>query len=292
MDSVPGVKGSHNVSARLAWESQAPWSFRTVWFDEKLGDWQAKRKRMTGVCLNCHGSKFVNMYMLNADLTNLQYNEIRRAFVYWNKKYTKEGIVDRIKMGDKFYSNPVINGWDEKPEHLMYDSWHHEGRRFRHGAEMMGADYTNWHGVWELQHNLMEMIEYGAEHGDAEAKAIADNNSPTKFMTYKIYDVPGNEWGISVEKYRTPVLYKIIPNYWEKVKANVEAAYKGGMLSKDQWDLWMERYNNRDHYLGTKYPESKIFKDYKERFKKDMKNLKEKAIGLKLPTPAPFTELH
>ncbi len=292
MDSVPGVKGSHNVSSRLAWESQAPWSFRTVWFDEKLGDWQAKRKRMTGVCLNCHGSKFVNMYMLNADLTNLQYNEIRRAFVYWNKKYTKEGIVDRIKMGDKFYSNPVINGWDEKPEHLMYDSWHHEGRRFRHGAEMMGADYTNWHGVWELQHNLMEMIEYGAEHGDAEAKAIADNNSPTKFMTYKIYDVPGNEWGISVEKYRTPVLYKIIPNYWEKVKANVEAAYKGGMLSKDQWDLWMERYNNRDHYLGTKYPESKIFKDYKVRLKKDMKNLKEKAIGLKLPTPAPFTELH
>jgi len=292
MDSVPGVKGSHNVSARLAWESQAPWSFRSVWFDEKLGDWQAKRKRMTGVCLNCHGSKFVNMYMLNADLVNLQYNEIRRSFVYWNKKYTKEGIVDRIKLGDKFYSNPVINGWDEKPEHLMYNSWHHEGRRFRMGAEMMGADYTNWHGLWELQHNMMEMIEYGANHGDAEAKAIADNNSPTKFMTYKIYDVPGNEWGISVEKYRTPVLYKIIPNYWQKVKANVEAAYKDGMLSKDQWDLWMERYNNRDHYLGNKYPESKIFKDYRERFKKDMKNLKGKAIGLKLPSPAPYTELH
>ncbi len=292
MDAVPGVKGTHNVSARLAWESQAPWSYRTVWFDEKLGDWQAKRKRMEGVCLNCHGKSFVDMYLLQADLVNLQYNEIRRSFVYWNKKYTKEGIVDRIKLDDKFYSNPVINGWDEKPEHLMYNAWHHEGRRFRHGAEMMGADYTNWHGLWELQHDLMEMIEYGANHGDAEAKAIADNNSPTKFMTYKIYDIPGNEWGIGTEKNRIPVLYKIIPDYWEKVKANVEEAVNQGLLSKEQWTIWIERYNNKDHYLGTKYPPHAVFEAYKARNKKDLGELKKQAIKLKLPSPAPYTEIH
>ena len=292
MDAAPGVKATHNVSARLAWESQAPWSFRTVWFQEKLGDWKAKRKRMTSVCLNCHAREFVDMYMLIADLTNLQYNEIRRQFVYWNKKYTKEGIIKRTKLNGKFYSNPVINGWDEKPEHIMYDSWHHEGRRFRHGAEMMGADYTNWHGVWELQHNLMEMIEYGARHGDEEAKKLFENTSPTKYMTYKIYDIPGNEWGISTEKYKTPVLYKLIPDYWEKVKANVEYAYKQGLLTKAQWDLWMERYKNKDHYLGTKYPANPIFKAYKERLKKDMATLKKQGIKLNLPSKTPYEEIH
>lgn len=292
MDAVPGVKGTHNVSARLAWESQAPWSFRTVWFEEKLGDWQAKRKRMEGVCLNCHAKRFVDMYLLQADLNNLQYNELRRAFVYWNKKYTASGIVHQLKLGDKFYSDPVINGWDEKPEHIMYDSWHHEGRRYRHGAEMMGADYTNWHGIWELQHNLQEMIEYGAERGDAEAKAIFNSTSPTKFMTYKIYDIPGNEWGISTENNRTPVLYKLIPNYWEKVKANVEEAVKQGLLSKEQWALWMERYNNKDHYLGTKYPPNPVFEAYKERLKKDGAAMKKQVIDLKLPSPAPYDDVH
>ncbi|NIA19562.1 MAG: cytochrome C, partial [Xanthomonadaceae bacterium] len=109
---------------------------------------------------------------------------------------------------------------------------------------------------------------------------------------YKIYDIPGNEWGIGTEKNRIPVLYKIIPDYWEKVKANVEAAYKGGMLSKDQWNLWMERYNNKDHYLGTKYPPHSVFEAYKERFKKDMGELKRQAIKLKLPSAAPYDEVH
>jgi len=292
MDAAPGVKSTHNVSERLAWESQAPWSFRTVWFEEKLGDWKAKRKRMKAVCLNCHAKGFVDMYMLIADLSNLQYNELRRKFTYWTKKYTKEGIIHRIELNGKFYSNPVINGWDEKPEHIMYDSWHHEGRRFRHGAEMMGADYTNWHGIWELQHNLMEVIEYGATHGDEEAKKIFENTSPTKFMTYKIYDIPGNEWGIGTEKYKTPVLYKLIPDYWEKVKANVEYAYKQGLLSEDQWNLWMERYKNRDHYLGTKYPEHPVFKAYKERLKKDKATLVKEGIKLNLPSKAPYDEIH
>ena len=292
MDAVPGVKGTHNVSARLAWESQAPWSYRTVWFEEKLGDWKAKRKRMENVCLSCHAKSFTDIYMLTADLVNLQYNEIRRIFVYWNKKYTKAGLISRTELDGKFYSKDFINGWDEEPEVLMYETWHHEGRRFRHGSEMMGADYTQWHGVWEMQHKLQEMINWGAEHGDEEAKAMAENNSPTKYTPYKIYDFPGNEWGIGTEKYRTPVLYKIIPDYWDKVKANVEEAFNHGLLTKEQWDIWMERYNNRDHYLGTKYPPHPIFEAYKARNKKDMSELKRQAIGLKLPSPTPYEDVH
>jgi hypothetical protein len=292
MDAAPGVKGTHNVSTRLAWESQAPWSFRTVWLEDKLGTWQDKRKRMEAVCLNCHASKFVKTYALISDLVNLQYNEIRRQFVYWNTKYTKEGLVHRTELNGKFYSKPFISGWDEEPEVLMYETWHHEGRRFRHGSEMMGADYTQWHGVWEMQHKLQKIINWGAEHGDEEAKQIAESTSPTKYMPYKIYDFPGNEWGIGTEKFRTPVLYKLIPNYWDKVKANVEAAYKQGMLTKEQWEMWLERYNNRDHYLGLKYPPHPVTEKYRADFKKDLDNLKKKAIGIKLPSPTPFSEVH
>jgi len=292
MDAVPGVAKTHNVSARLAWESQAPWSFRTVWFDEKLGDWQAKRKRMAGVCVNCHSRNFTDIYLLTADLVNLQYNEIRRSFVYWNKRYTAAGLVKRIQLGDKFYSNPVLNGWDEKPEVLMYETWHHEGRRFRHGSEMMGADYTQWHGIWEMQHKLQEMINWGAENGDEEARKIAESTSPTKFMPYKLYDFPGNEWGIGTERNRLPVLYQVIPDYWEKVKANVKEAVDQGLLTAAQWELWLERYNNRDHYLGTKYPPHPINEAYKARFEKDMAEQKRQAIDLKLPSPDAFSDVH
>ena len=291
MDGAPGVKPTHNVSARLAWESQAPWSFRTVWYKEKLGSWQVKRMRMKNICYNCHAKDFVDVYFLIADLANLQYNEVRRATIYWTVKMTKEGILKRIQYKGKYYSNPAINGWYAKPLHLMYNNWHHEGRRFRFGAEMMAADYTQWHGIWEMQHNLQEIINYAAEHGDQEAKQIEESTDPLKFFPYKIYDVPGNEWSIGVEKYRSPVAYKLVKNYWEMVKANVEAAYKAGFLSDDEWKLWMERYKNKDYYLGTKFPESKAYIEQKERLKKDGVSLK-KAIKLMLPSPTLFKAPH
>ena len=33
---------------------------------------------------------------------------------------------------------------------IFYELWHHEGRRARHGASMMGPDYTHWHGMYEV----------------------------------------------------------------------------------------------------------------------------------------------
>ncbi|MCK5914720.1 MAG: cytochrome C, partial [Deltaproteobacteria bacterium] len=149
-----------------------------------------------------------------------------------------------------------------------------------------------WHGVWEMQHKLQEMVNWGAEHGDEEAKVISESTSPTKYMPYKLYDFPGNEWGIGTEKNRTPVLYKLIPDYWEKIKANVEAATDAGLLTKAQLALWMKRYNNKEHYLGTKYPPHPIFEAYKARNKKDMDTLKKQGVNFKLPSPTPFDEVH
>lgn len=305
MDAVPGtnVKATHNVSERLAWEAQAPWSYRTVWFEEELGTWEEKADRMKAACYSCHSPSFIDDYILVYDLVNLQYNEIRRQFVYWIKKYQSLGLVKVLKDKvvatgkDKTFSATVINGgWYTEASELMYHGWHHEGRRFRMGAAMGAADYVQWHGIWELQHNLIKMITFGAEHGVEEAKKIYDSTSPAKFFTYKLYDWPGSLFSVvTAEQFDVPALYQIIPDYWEKVKANVEQAYKKGFLSKKAWNLWMERYNNLDKYLGKEFPPHPIFEAYKERKNKEL-NLKDpktplsKAIKIGLPSPTPFAD--
>jgi hypothetical protein len=282
MDGNETQPMTHNVSARLAWESQAPWSYRTVWDAEHLGSWEQKRERMEAICKSCHAPDFVETYLLTADLVNLQYNEIRRTFVYWTKKLTENGTIDRLELEGKFYSNPVLNGWDEKPEELMYYAWHHEGRRFRHGAEMMGADFTQWHGIWELQEDLVELITWAAEQGDQEAKMWVESNDPTKFQLYPLYDIPGNAWGIGVKTNTTPFVYNF-PDYWERVYRNVKTAYENGLLSKEQWQFWLDRYENRDHYLGTRYEADSTFAFYKERNRLDMEAFKQQVVKMTLP---------
>ncbi|ADD67790.1 hypothetical protein Dacet_1014 [Denitrovibrio acetiphilus DSM 12809] len=306
MDAVPGtsVKSTHNVSERLAWEAQAPWSYRTIWFEEELGTWEKKAERMKTVCKTCHAPTFIDEYILVYDLVNLQYNEIRRQFVYWTKKYESLGLIKVLKDKivatgeEKQFSNTVLNAsWYTAASELMYNSWHHEGRRFRMGSAMAAADYVQWHGIWELQHNLQAMIAWGAERGVEEAKKIYESDSPAKFFTYKLYDFPGSLFSIvTAEQFNVPALYKIIPDYWEKAKANVEQAYKKELITEDAWNLWMARYDNLDKYLGKEYPPHPIYDAYDKRRVKEL-NLNDpktplyKAVHIDLPSPSPADEL-
>ena len=40
--------------------------------------------------------------------------------------------------------------FDDKLDWIYWELWHHEGRRGRHGASMMGPDYAWWHGLYEV----------------------------------------------------------------------------------------------------------------------------------------------
>jgi hypothetical protein len=44
--------------------------------------------------------------------------------------------------------------FDEKIEWTYFELRHHEGRRARMGAAMMGPDYVQWHGFYEVAQNL------------------------------------------------------------------------------------------------------------------------------------------
>jgi hypothetical protein len=73
--------------------------------------------------------------------------------------------------------------FSNKIDWTWFELWHHEGRRARHGASMMGPDYTHWHGTYEIARNfytefipeLRELAERNLHSDDAEKKAAAEN---------------------------------------------------------------------------------------------------------------------
>ncbi len=73
--------------------------------------------------------------------------------------------------------------FDDKIEWTYFYLWHHEGRRARMGASMMGPDYTQWHGNFDLAERfymeivpeVQELIDEGRKHGKAAgAKRVED----------------------------------------------------------------------------------------------------------------------
>jgi hypothetical protein len=57
---------------------------------------------------------------------------------------------------------------------------------------MMGEDFAQWHGVWDLQRDLVEIIRYAAKHSLPEGEAWMSSDGPAKFWLYAFYDVPGS----------------------------------------------------------------------------------------------------
>lgn len=110
--------------------------------------WEQRRENMKGVCLNCHNDTYVdNFYKQFDDLVNL-YNE---KFAIPAKQFMDELEADGVL-------NPK-SPFEKEVQWIFYELWHHEGRRARHGASMMGPDYTHWHGMYEVgKHYYMKFL--------------------------------------------------------------------------------------------------------------------------------------
>lgn len=290
MDGTPTMPATHDVGERLAWETQSPWSNRTteVWGNGLT--WQAKRANMEKTCAQCHTPSFTKNYLLNGDLNVLQYNEIFRESRRWLTEMNKAGIILTPGVKDGLVALGVA-GYDEKPEEDNYHIWHHQGRLYRQGNLMMSPDFTQWHGIWELQRSLVEIIRYGAEHDLPEAKAWMKSDNPVKYWLYPFYDMPGSPWGIDTLAFRKspeftsriPMNRGDIPDYWDRAKGNVEAAYKNGLLSAEQWELWQKLYANLDKENGQIYALPPDFKTAVDGDKRDATAQTNQAIEFKLP---------
>ncbi len=69
----------------------------------------------------------------------------------------------------------ILTAWpvfDEEIEWAFYEFWHHEGRRARMGAMMMGPDYAWWHGFYDLKRTYQHIVEL-AEQARAAGHGFA-----------------------------------------------------------------------------------------------------------------------
>jgi hypothetical protein len=105
----------------------------------KVTTWQQRRDGMKGACLNCHNDTYVDNF----------YKQFDDLVVLYNDKFAKpaQQLMDDLTQDGAL--NPKAP-FEHEVQWVFWELWHHEGRRARHGASMMGPDYTHWHGMYEV----------------------------------------------------------------------------------------------------------------------------------------------
>jgi len=131
MSATKDLPLTHDVGARISWTLRPEVSI-------KLENADARRTDMQKVCLNCHGKDWIaNFYK--------QYDSVVGLY---NDKFAvpAKAVMKKLRDAGKLTPTP----FDEKLEWTYYELWHHEGRRARMGTAMMGPDFTQWLGFYEV----------------------------------------------------------------------------------------------------------------------------------------------
>jgi hypothetical protein len=159
---------SHDVGRRIAWTLRPPISARKP-------NWKERRAAMEDVCSTCHGSVWVDGHFYQFDAAVNLYDE----------KFAKPATEIITMVRDKgLLENPA--SFSNDIEWIYWELWHHEGRRGRHGASMMGPDYTWWKGFYEVaKHFYFKFLPAAREYDDAEINAYIDD---------LLADDPMHEW--------------------------------------------------------------------------------------------------
>ena len=106
------------------------------------------RQEMIKVCTLCHSTQWAENYFRTADQNMIDYDIVAHYANALLKLAWKLGIQD---------PHNII---DEYMEFQWYYIWHHQGRRWRNGAFMMGPDFAHWFGIVDTMDALMKMTEY------------------------------------------------------------------------------------------------------------------------------------
>ena len=174
MSQTKDLPVTHDIGMRISWNNRPVLSVRPELSDKKMGlpgkdvPWTKRRADMKLVCFNCHSTDWVeNWYVQYDSLIDL-----------YNDKFAKPG--QALYAAAKPLMKPVSFG--NKLDFTWFELWHHEGRRARHGASMMGPDYTHWHGTYEIAKHfytefvpeLEELVEKGMSSDDPKKKEAAE----------------------------------------------------------------------------------------------------------------------
>jgi hypothetical protein len=134
---------THDVGDRLTWYLFAPVS-------ERRPVWEENRTRMQGVCRECHNQNFIDEFYADADVGTEAINEM---------VLQGRAITDSLKGAGLLTSQP----FDQTYDFVDFELWHHWGRTAKFGMWMQGADYTQWHGVYEMLSDLAELREMSTQ---------------------------------------------------------------------------------------------------------------------------------
>ncbi len=148
---------THDVGKRISW------TLRPI-ISVKKDDWETKRKNMQDVCNACHSRTFSKNHYYQFDgLVGL-----------YNEKFARPASeIMALLREKKVFKNPA--SFSNKVEWTFWELWHHEGRRARHGAAMMGPDYTWWHGIYEVaQHFYFKFLPEALEYNDPDVNAYIE----------------------------------------------------------------------------------------------------------------------
>jgi len=131
MSATANQPVTHDVGDRISFTLRPAISI-------KLDNWEKRRAAMQDVCSNCHASGWVENF----------YKQYENTVDLYNEKFARpaKAIMDKLYAANKLTKTP----FDEKIEWTYYELWHHQGRRARMGTAMMGPDYTQWHGFYEV----------------------------------------------------------------------------------------------------------------------------------------------
>ena len=185
---------THDVGKRIAW------TLRPV-VSKKLENADKRREAMKDVCFSCHAPSFVNAFYKQYESTLELYNN---KFAIPAQKIMK-ALRDAGRITPDQFDDPI--------EWTFFELWHHEGRRARMGASMMGPDYTQWHGFYEVaKHFYLEFIP--------EAEKLARGTKAEKV----IREVLGEDYHRWV-KGMSPELKKKIREFYERRYGKGETRY-------------------------------------------------------------------
>lgn len=207
MGATRDQKVTHDVGERISWTLRPAISTKLNMvrlsngdeFDQpegkplpKVGDevkgakvteiltWEQRRSRMKDVCSACH----------NATTVKGHYKQFDDLVELYNDKYAKPIAAVMKELEDKGYltKQPM----DAKIKWTWFEIWHHEGRRARHGASMMGPDYAWWHGIYEVsQHTYFKWIP---ELKEVVKKKDGNEDFANAMLEKYFKPIEGHDW--------------------------------------------------------------------------------------------------
>ena len=156
---------------------------------DRVVTWQERRDKMKGACLNCHNDTYIDNFYHQFDDFVVLYNE---KFAIPSKALMDDLLADGVLKANAPFEKDV--------QWIYWELWHHEGRRGRHGASMMGPDYTHWHGLYEVAKHFYKDFLPAAVEAAADVSPELEEKYKTRID--QLLDELEHKWlkGLSPEE--------------------------------------------------------------------------------------------